>query len=200
MMTHQTASINKRQQQIIIGKLLGDGHLETANGRTYRLKIEHSIKQKEYVDWLHQELYQLASNEPKTKASARGFMLYYKCWFNTSYSGNFRFYAQQFYEGRKKVIPVLIRRWLTPLSLAVWFMDDGSIKSKECQAKLLNTQSYNHANIVRLQAALKLNFGFVTTVRQQKDGMQIYVPANQVARLRAVIGPYVIPSMRYKLD
>ena len=106
----QTVCINERQEQIIIGKLLGDGHLETANGRTYRLKIEHSIKQKDYVDWLYHELYRFASSAPKIKVTTRGAMTYYKYWFNTSYSGSFRFYAQQFYVGRKKVVPKLIQR------------------------------------------------------------------------------------------
>ena len=48
--------LTRRQREIIVGKLLGDGHLESMNnGRTYRLKIEHSLKQKEYVDWFYQE-------------------------------------------------------------------------------------------------------------------------------------------------
>ena len=49
--------LTDRQREIIIGKLLGDGHLETQNkGKTYRLKIEHSIKQREHVDWLYSNL------------------------------------------------------------------------------------------------------------------------------------------------
>jgi len=46
--------LNKKQKDIIVGLLLGDGHLETQNsGKTFRLKIEHSINQKEYVDMLY---------------------------------------------------------------------------------------------------------------------------------------------------
>ena len=45
--------LSSELREIIVGKLLGDGHLETQNdGKTWRLKIEHSIKQKEYV--IHQ--------------------------------------------------------------------------------------------------------------------------------------------------
>jgi len=46
--------ITPKQKQIIIGKILGDGHLETVNEKTCRLKIEHSYKQRAYVDWLYQ--------------------------------------------------------------------------------------------------------------------------------------------------
>jgi hypothetical protein len=49
--------LTKKQKSILVGKILGDGHLETQNkGKTYRLKVEHSIEQKEYVDWLYYEL------------------------------------------------------------------------------------------------------------------------------------------------
>jgi hypothetical protein len=34
----------------------------------------------------------------------------------------------------------LIRRWLTPKSLAYWYMDDGSFKSKSSKGTILNTQ------------------------------------------------------------
>jgi hypothetical protein len=42
--------LTKKQRGIIVGLLLGDGHLETQNnGKTYRLKVEHSLEQKDYT-------------------------------------------------------------------------------------------------------------------------------------------------------
>lgn len=191
--------ISSRQKQIIIGKLLGDGHLETANGKTYRLKIEHSFSQRAYVDWLYQELKLFASAEPKLKLQNVNGVEYKKYWFNTGYSGSFRFYAQQFYHNNKKVVPKLINRWLTPLTLAVWFMDDGSIKSRECQGKILNTQSFDVDDINRLRQALMANFSIQTSLRKQKEGFQIYILAGEVKKLRQSISKYIVPSMQYKL-
>lgn len=38
--------LTEQQREITVGLLLGDGHLETrTNGRTYRLKVEHSEEQ-----------------------------------------------------------------------------------------------------------------------------------------------------------
>ena len=82
-MKQQTLKINFRQKQIIIGKLLGDGHLETANGKTYRLKIEHSWRQKEYVDWLYRELTGLVLRPPQPKNQLVNNREYKKYWFNT---------------------------------------------------------------------------------------------------------------------
>ena len=42
-------SLNSQQKDVLIGTLLGDGTIEL-NGRYPRLKIDHSIKQKQYVD------------------------------------------------------------------------------------------------------------------------------------------------------
>jgi len=187
------------QEQIIMGKILGDGHLETANHRTYRLKIEHSIKQKFYVDWLYEQLMNLASNSPKVKLQKVKDKIYKKCWFNTSYSGSFRFYYQQFYLNGKKIAPKLIGRWLTPLTLAVWFMDDGSVKSKYHQAKIINTQAFDLTSLRRLQKALESNFEIKTKLRKQKEGYQIYILANSTPRFKEVIGKYILEGFKYKL-
>ena len=182
-----------------MGKILGDGHLETANHRTYRLKIEHSIKQKFYVDWLYEQLMNLASNSPKVKLQKVKDKIYKKCWFNTSYSGSFRFYYQQFYLNGKKIVPKLIGRWLTPLTLAVWFMDDGSVKSKYHQAKIINTQAFDLTSLRRLQKALESNFEIKTKLRKQKEGYQIYILANSTPRFKEVIGKYILEGFKYKL-
>ena len=198
-MKQQTLKINFRQKQIIIGKLLGDGHLETANGKTYRLKIEHSWRQKEYVDWLYRELTGLVLRPPQPKNQLVNNREYKKYWFNTPYSGSLRFYAGQFYRQGKKVVPRLIKRWLTPLTLAVWFMDDGSIKSKECQGKIINTQAFDQQGLKRLLEALREKYQIDANLRKQKEGKQIYIPAKEVEKLKKAIGHYVLPSMKYKL-
>jgi hypothetical protein len=50
----KSLKLTQKQCEIITGLILGDGHLETrTNGKTYRLKVEHSIKQKDYASSLH---------------------------------------------------------------------------------------------------------------------------------------------------
>ena len=192
-------NISSRQKQIIVGKLLGDGHLETTNDITYRLKFEHSYNQKDYVDWLYEELRELASSEPKIKLQTVNGKVYRKYWFNSPYSPSLRFYAAQFYRGKIKVVPKLIKRWLTPLALAVWFMDDGSIKSHECRGRLINTQSFKDEDLKYLQEALREKFQINTVLRIQKEGKQLYIPAAEHEKLVKVIGADVLPSMYYKL-
>lgn len=56
--------LTKRQKEILIGMLLGDGCLEK-NGRNVRLRIDHGTKQKDYLDWKYEELQNLATAKPR---------------------------------------------------------------------------------------------------------------------------------------
>lgn len=187
------------QREILVGTLLGDGHLSTHNGRDYHLMIQHGLSQKEYVQWKYAYLKNWVRTPPKIKNQVVRGKLYQKVWFNTLSHGAFRFYGQQFYRSGKKVVPRLIHKWLTPLALAVWFMDDGSIKSKYHRALILNTQCYSEHDLRILQHVLLKKFGVHTKLRRQKEGKQIYILSETVATFVGIIRPYIIPEMVYKL-
>ena len=199
----QNLKLTKIQREILIGTLLGDGHLETKNqGRTYRLKIEHSYNQKDYIQWLYKLFQDWVRTPPVIRSRSVTFRTetkeYKRVGFATLSSGSLRFYAQQFYQNGKKVVPKLIRHWLSPRALAVWYMDDGSIKSKQHKTVLLNTHSFSDADLKRLQHALENRYGIKTSIRVQKDGKQLYFLAETVEIFLNLIEPHVIPSMRYK--
>lgn len=104
-----------------------------------------------------------------------------------------------FYRERKKRIPKNIGDLLTPLGLAVWFMDDGSIKSHESRGRILNTHAFTEREVNRLCRVLKANFALETWPRRQRDGIQMYVSGHSALNLQNLLSPLVIPSMRYKL-
>ena len=98
-----TLKLGDIQRSVLVGTLLGDGHLETQDkGKTYRLKIEHQLLQKDYTEWLFSYFKEWVRGGiySKVKLNSKEYVGF------TTYShGAFRFYAQQFYEGRKKIIP-----------------------------------------------------------------------------------------------
>lgn len=196
----QELSLNQNQRGILVGLLLGDGHLETQNdGKTYRLKIEHSAVQAKYVNWLYEQfkLWVLTSPQEKTKVVNGKTTQNY--WFNTISHAGFRFYAQQFYGGKKRIVPKMIYKLLTPISLAVWFMDDGSIKSKEHKAIILNTQCFSTIDINRLRSALVKNWEIESQIRKQAEGLQILIVGDSAIRFAKIIIPYLLPEFYYKL-
>jgi hypothetical protein len=88
---------------------------------------------------------------------------------------------------------------MTPLTMAVWFMDDGSRKSRQCRGLYFNTQSFSSSEVRLLQDVIQRDVDVETSVRQQVDGLQIYVPSSSVGGLIGFIDDQVLPSMRYKL-
>lgn len=196
----KTLVLTSRQREILTGLLLGDGHLETQNdGRTYRLKVEQAVRKKEYVDWLFSEFQDFVRTEPKEKEKTRNESHTKNVGFSTLSVGNFRFHAQQFYQGKQKVVPKRIGKLLSPLALAVWYMDDGSQKSSLHRARILNTQGFRKQEIEQLIQVLEKNFNLQAKLRSQKDGYQIYIAAVSADQLKQIIEEHIVPCMRYKL-
>lgn len=180
------------QKQVLIGYLLGDGCLETwKNSKVARLKVEQSLVQKEFVDWLFEIFKKFTKTSPKSNQI--------KSKFNTLSSNEFYEFHKMFYIKQKKVIPKNIEQLLTPISLAVWFMGDGSIKSKECNGRILNTHGFTEPEVAQLSQILNDKFKLLTSIRRQKDGLQIYISAKSAGALIKLISPYLLPYFTYKL-
>ncbi len=192
-------ALTQRQRDILVGTLLGDGHLETQNnGRTYRLKIEHSIAQKEYVLWLYRELQEWVRSKPKIRTRANGLKF---IGFTTYSHGAFRFYGQQFYDGKKKILPKLIHKIVSPLSIAIWYMDDGSKKSLSHSTYILHTYGYNKKELEMLQKVLGL-YGIETTLHKQGSDMwRVYVVTKTAPILKDILEKHTghLETMKYKI-
>ncbi len=193
-------SLSDRQKEILIGMILGDGHLEKLyTPELSRLKVEHSYKQKEYVNWLYNEFKNWVRTKPKEKTKkvwGKVHKNYGFCTYGHRLLGN---YQSDFYSEKKKVIPDKLFKSITSLSLAVWFMDDGSIKSNRHKGIFLNTQSFIQKDVKKLQNVLQNKFGISSTTR--KDGLneQIYLGGKSGEEFIKLIKPYIIPSLVYKI-
>ena len=192
--------MSDRQKQILTGMLLGDAHLERQAGAlAARLKIEHSLAQSTYVEWKFREWRDWVRTPPKARVRRNRLGTQStNIGFTTLSHVEFERFRLRFYRDRRKVVPEDLE--LTPLSMAVWFMDDGSRKSGQCRGLYLNTQSFTAAEVDLLQAVIRRHVGVETTVRRQRDGLQIYVPAPSASAFDAYITRDLLPSMRYKLS
>lgn len=207
----KTLTLTRHQREIIVGTLLGDGHLETQDGgRTYRLKIEHSLKQKEYVDWLYDQFKEWVGGRPRIRVQQstlpQGVVKSFtSCGFTTYSHGAFRFYGQQFYTNQgKKIVPKMIAKLLTPAAIAIWYLDDGSWKSKRHKTFIIHTHGYRNQDLRLLQQTLD-RFGVNTLLHRQirETGIywRLYILSESAAKFRELIEPTIkqVPTMRYKL-
>ena len=196
-----TEKISSRERNIIIGTILGDAHIAMLKTEA-RLEITHSEKQKEYVLWKHAELKRLTASEPRmVKIEDSRYGKTYRQWrFRTGARRWCSHMHQIFYRDKVKVVPENISTVLTsPLSLAVWFMDDGG-RRNDSYGLFLNTLSFTLPEHALLQSCLASNFSLETRVHWVQDGYRLYVPSKCAKHFCELVYPHVIPSMHYKLS
>jgi len=193
--------LSYRQKEILIGFLLGDGHLEK-NGDNVRLRIEHKENQENYLKWKQLEFKNLSCGKSRLvcKIDKRNNKMY-KSWHFSTYSLEiFNSYQQKFYKNRIKIIPKnIIELMFSPLSLAIWFMDDGH-KRTDCNALRLSTDSFRLYEQKLLLKCLKINFGINSRLHKKKDTWNIYIPSAEARKFCKIVKPYIIPEMNYKIS
>jgi len=198
---HYKASLQmtERQRHILNGMLLGDAHLERQHGAlSARLKIEHSVTQRNYVMWKFAEWRDWVRTPPRERVRRNRLgTVSTNIGFSTLSHIEFEEFRHQFYMGPRKVVPEDLA--LTPVAMAVWFMDDGSRKSSQCRGLYLNTQSFTSSEVELLRSVIRRDVGVETTVRRQSDGLQIYVPSSSVTEMVAFMQDEMLQCMRYKL-
>ena len=105
-----------------------------------------------------------------------------------------------FYQGENKKIPRNVINYLrSPISLAVWYMDDGGRRT-DCLALRLSTHCFPWDEQKLLQECLRKNFLINMNIHRVSGEMfQLYIPSNEAKKFCRIIKPHIISSMRYKL-
>ena len=195
-------NLTKRQKEMLIGMILGDCCLEK-NGRNVRLRVEHGLNQKDYLYWKYKELKNLVTNKPRLVKGIihyKSKKIYQRLHLSTFSLPELNTYWIKFYFQKRKRVPSNILELLkSPLSLAVWYMDDG-YKRNDCNALRINTDSFKIAEQRLLQRCLRENFGINTKLHKKGKFWNIYIPNSQTKNFCNMIKPYIIPKMKYKIS
>ena len=201
----ESLSIKSKQEEVIVGSLLGDGTMRIGKGcRNANFKVEHGLKQKELVDWKYQQLESLVFTGPRISYRYHnGGETYPKSWwFRTIRHPRMTEIYNEFYTGEqyrtgKKIVPNSISKWFTPLALAVWIMDDGNYSKKAIN---ISTYSFSRNEVELLQLLLEEKFGVTSNFHMDRDkGYRMTFRIRETAELINIIHPYIIPSMMYKI-
>src|SRR3990167_3753425 len=190
--------LSQRQREILIGTLLGDAHLEK-NGQYSRLRVDHYEKHKDYIYWLANEFLPF-SLEPRQvfDFDKRNSKTYSRWHFSTRSLPIFDEFREMFYLNGKKIVPKSISKLLTPLSLAIWYMDDG-FRRKDSKGFYLCTSSYTQEEHKVLQEVLFKRFMILTKVHHQREYLRMFIPSASANTFNGLIKPYVLPDLNYKL-
>lgn len=185
---NDVAPLTDEQRSVLIGSLLGDGTMRCKSHAL--LEINHSIRQKSYVDWKHRIFAGLVSTPPRPRAGNGGRIAYR---FTTRSLPELTPYYRLFYASGRKTVPDIA---LTPVALAVWFMDDGS---RSYRSAYLNTQQFSVEEQLRLATLLREQFGIHASLNRDSTYYRLRIAVASMERLRAAIGPHLLPELSYKL-
>jgi recombination protein RecA len=182
-------SLAEAQRSIIVGCLLGDGAMRCKANAL--LEVNHASSQRDYVDWKYHQLTDLCGTPPKIR-QGNGRRIAYR--FTTLSLPRLTPLYREFYNGKHKVVPESLV--LTPLTLAVWFMDDGC---KTHRALYLNTQQFDVGSQRRLVELLREQWGLASTLNRDKKYFRMRIAVSSVGRFRDIIAPHLLEQFEYKL-
>ena len=194
--------IDKEQEQILLGSLLGDGCI-IKDKNSYKYCEEHGIKQEKYLLWKNK--YLNFNFKKDTKRSN------YEV---TKSNKSFKLYKESFYPNNKKIVTREILDKLEPLGLAIWFMDDGTYNYRNnAIAIATNCFGLEGNQIIRqyfkekwdIDCKIVRNNGYVSHLNgkiiKSSETYSLRFNVKDTKNFIGLVKPYVlqIPSMTYKI-
>ena len=192
---------------IIIGSTLSDTHLEKRNnGIGTRIIFKQSNDNVEYLMWFHNYLSSrgyCSNTKPKLQIRIKQKGKVYHQYRISSYTfSSFNWIHEMFYKlvDNKyiKIVPLNIVEYLTPLALAIWFMDNGSSLGKGAR---IATNCFTLEEVNFLCNVLKSRYNIIAIPNKcgKDKGHIIYIHVNSMKIFTNIVKPYLLPSLYYKL-
>ena len=196
--------LSLEQEQIIIGTILGDGHLQPSkSARKAQFFTSSCDKDKDYVFWKYYELKStglfLKPPKHKRRQTPFGHSSSWKLWSKTH--SLFMGYRKLFYPNGKKVVTREILDKLDDLGLSVWYMDDGSLAQKRRGQRITLHCVYSSHEYELVMDWLEQRFNLHFMIRKSEGrpiGLAIH-KREEVVRFLDIIRPHIHSCMERKL-
>jgi recombination protein RecA len=191
------------QWEVVLGGLMGDAALSPTRSRNgARLRFGHGAKQAEYAQW-KASLFANLTVSRSTNAKGAVFL-------DVQPLPELAELWRAVYGVRgKKTLGWDHLKALTPLSLAVWYMDAGTfaLGSKGSQARTAGgsgrseicVQAMEPTSRARLVEHLADTWGIRAKLVDRAGKAVLELPTAETVKLHALVAPFVHPSMQHKL-
>lgn len=183
----QLPPLTEVQVQVLRGSLLGDGSLGAVGLTTARFTEGHSPKQEAYLRW-KADLFEPYTS--KVIPITDGFAFY------THACQELRPFYDQWYPNGVRVFPPGLRAMMTPLVLAVWFMDDGNVSNKFHPRITFGLDELSLRRAVHAVRGLGLR---PQAHFNEKDGTFSIDFPGQADAFFDLVGPHIPEGMKYKI-
>lgn len=191
--------LNDDQFQIVYGSYLGDGHLDITKGNRYRLRIIHGEKQKDYCEWKKN---MFRKNDSLNYIKKNGYSQTPAYAFQTKI-----FDMEDELTKNTKLVPDWLLNKLDERGIAIWYMDDGSIRKTVLKD---GSTSYNNAIIHTNNFDSRANIKFVekfeqynihcTLKKTTRNHYYLNFNKDNTQKLLELVSPYTHESMQYKIN
>jgi recombination protein RecA len=197
-----THRLSDFQWDVVLGGLMGDGALSpTRSGHGARFRWGHGSAQVEYGDW---KASLFANLNVSRTTNDRGAVFH-----DVQPLPELAEVRKAVYIGGKKVLSHDYLKRLTPLSLAIWYMDDGtfSLRSKGLQERTrggtgrseICVEAFERTSQVRLQEHLADTWGIEAKLVERGGNAILHFDTGETPKLHALVAPFVHPTLQYKL-
>ncbi len=192
------------QWQVLMGGLMGDSALSsTRSGNGARLRWGHGARQAGYGDW---KASMFANLTVCRSANAQGAVFH-----DVQPLPELAELREAVYIGGRKVFSDDYLKQLTPLALAIWYMDDGSftLRSKGLQARTAGGSGRIEICVEAMSADTQRRLVAYLADTWHIRGKLIHpgasgkavlqFPTAETEKFQTLVAPFVHPSMEYKL-
>jgi len=200
---------NSKIMAMLIGDLLGDGHIRLNNKQSLgRMEFTFSTQNLPYVNYLKFVAYDkiCTTTKPTPWPNPNTGKEVTQYWFSSRFLPFIRELHKNWYikikDKNVKVVPKNIGELLKPAGLAHWIMGDGYCSHN---AVHLCTDSFTEVEVELLIKVLYVNFGLLATksIRKLESGVicwRIRMPTSETFKLQNIVARYMIPEMLYKIN
>jgi recombination protein RecA len=190
------------QWDVVLGGLMGDGALSPSrSGHGARLRMGHGAKQTAYADW-KASLFANLSVSRTTDGTGAVFH-------DVQPLPELAELRRAVELAGKKVLSYDYLKRLTPLSIAIWYQDDGTfaLRSKGLQERTrgwsgrseICVEAMERTSRSRLRDHLADTWDLHARLVDRAGKAVLQFPTVETAKLHALIAPFVHPSMEHKL-
>lgn len=192
--------LSQIQTEYIYGSLLGDDCLKRnrVTDNAY-LKVSHAESQKEYVKFKYDIMHGFVMTDIKVHHDRRPDRQNQFAFHTISHPVFTNLY-EEIYPSQKKTISAEWLERLTPFSLAIWYMDDGSLTQSNKHMRI-STEAFTYREQSLVQTFLANKWNIHPTIKSSpaEGKWLLNFEAKERDKLFDLISPFMIDCMRYKL-
>lgn len=187
------------EYDVIIGGLLGDTWIgKYKNGqKNADGSFTHKIEHYEYCKYKYNILSRRCSNFTiHNKFDKRVNRKYQQVFCKLAASSLLNPIYEAFYKNGIKIVSEEYINRLSPLGIAIWFMDDGASDNNGYK---FSVDCFSDNDIYLLQKMLLTKFDIVTSYHKSQN-KSIHVLMKSVKTFKSLVEPYICDCMKYKLQ